>query len=154
MPFAWKLVIDETHAADVPDREGSLGAICVVVHSLQSVDVLLRVRKLVPVDDCLVLVAVTQKCVTEHHLSHSDCAAPPAVSGLANLELATDVSRQGFEPLYKLFFLPDKQWLEVATVTQPDQRVKVHLELCVHVFNLLVEVFVLRVDCLLWVPFV
>lgn len=129
MPLARQLVVDECHSSDVADRKGTLCAISIVVDPLEHFDVLVAVHQLVPVRYLLVLEAVAHERVRQHHLSHTDRAAPARVRSLADFKIAADVPWLCLEPLGELLLLANQKWHEVAAVAEPDQKVEVDLEL-------------------------
>ena len=94
MPLAGKLVVDQTHADNIADRKGSFGAVCIVIDSDQGVDVVFRVRKLMPVHDVLILMAVAHKNMREHHLGHPDGASPASIIAVPDLEVTTYIPGQ------------------------------------------------------------
>ena len=82
MPFTRELVIDQTHSDDILDREYSLSSISVIIHQSQDSHIGSHIGT--KHSEVVVFQMVSQKCVTEHHLSHSDSAAPADIVGQAD----------------------------------------------------------------------
>ena len=85
---------------------------------------------------------VSQKCVTEHHLSHSDSAAPADIVGQSDLELPVLALSDCSQEYLDLVDIILQEWSEISSVAEPQETPELLLEVVLYRCDLLLELLI------------